>query len=159
MATQYTRPRTAGEHFSIEKFNRSGLCYKAVIVKTVAKTDFGSPTYKVFNDRDFTDEIITSGAPLQIKGQVGILLNDTKDGDLGYFAVEFDAVLMPLKAADAPAIGDKLYWDGGAHEATTTATGNTFIGFATKTKEVYTTGNKGGMPPLTFIELRKTFSQ
>ena len=158
MATAYTRPKTAREFFDLEKFNKGGSDYKSVVAATVNIASWTTTTYLTYNDVYFGTGIICSGAVLLIDSQVGILMSDTAEGDTGHYLIEADMIMMPLKAADSPAVGDILYWDATNEHLTLTPSTFTKCAVSLKVKEAFVTGNADRMPVGTFILVRKTFS-
>ena len=105
------RPFSAVYHQSIEWQNTGGPgCGE--ISATVDKTAFAATTYLLYIDQyDQASEIICSGACTTFGGQVAVLLNDTKNGDTGVWAVEFESIKLPMLATDAPTVGTLIYWD------------------------------------------------
>lgn len=74
---------------------------------------------------------LSSGDP-QLTGNIfGVALTDIANGDVGPFAVE-GVVDLTKHAGDTPAQGALCYWDDTNKEVTTTSSGNTLIGVATK---------------------------
>ncbi len=72
---------------------------------------------------------IVSGEVVVMGVRVGVALADIATGDTG--AVQVDGVFEVAKtSANTPAQGAALYWNSTADEATTTASGNTLMGYA-----------------------------
>ena len=74
---------------------------------------------------------VASGEGLAVGQFFGIAVTDAEAG--AQVEAALTGVFELPKAAVAVSQGDALYWDAGASNLTTTATGNTLIGAATET--------------------------
>ncbi|MGP1394172.1 MAG: DUF2190 family protein [Inquilinaceae bacterium] len=72
---------------------------------------------------------LSSGAVVAVGKLIGIAATDAALGAEVEASVE-GVFAVPKTAANVVATGDQLYWNAGAGEMTTTATGNTKAGFA-----------------------------
>lgn len=71
---------------------------------------------------------VTSGGGCKVGNFFGIASNDVANGATGEFVVE--GVFDITKDTSTFAAGDKVYWDDTAKKATSTTSGNTYIGKA-----------------------------
>lgn len=74
-----------------------------------------------------------SGAVTLIGTKIGVAAADVAANTPGVFYVE-GVFKVPAKSTDTPAQGAALYWDNSARELTTTASGNTYAGYAYEAK-------------------------
>jgi len=71
---------------------------------------------------------IAGGSMVKVGDMIGIAVTDIANGAKG--EVKFEGVYEVGKEADDIAIGVKLYYKAATGTVTTTATGNTFAGYA-----------------------------
>lgn len=71
---------------------------------------------------------VNAGDGVLIGAMFGVAVSDALTGAL-VTIVRKGAFSLPKTAAQAWSLGAKLYWDGANGACTTTATGNTLIGF------------------------------
>ena len=78
---------------------------------------------------DYTPSSEKNAGTVVVKSDlVGVTMAKIPANTLG--ALSIRGVWQVAKAADTVAVGDSLYWDGGAGNATTTSTANTYMGKA-----------------------------
>lgn len=72
---------------------------------------------------------LTAGDPLLVEDTFGVVLEDVATGNSGLLVLR-GTFTLPKDTGSAWAAGERLYWDDGAGEVTTTAGGNRSIGVA-----------------------------
>lgn len=74
---------------------------------------------------------ITSGTGVLVGKRLGVAVADIANNTTGVLAMD-GVFLLPKTLANVIAQGDLLYWNDTAKELTSTASGNTFAGYAHK---------------------------
>jgi len=75
-----------------------------------------------------------AGSVQVIGDRIGILLNDTANGVVGVLDVNDNEHELPAVAAEVVAQGKSAFWNVGVGKVTSTAAGNTAIGYYSKAK-------------------------
>lgn len=97
--------------------------YPATILESAVSYSGAATDQKYLDMEDDTIQVVCGGVPKLFACGLGILKNDTKDGELGSYVL-YGVHMLPIKDGDTPAIGDFLYWDDTAKYLTTTSGGN-----------------------------------
>lgn len=72
---------------------------------------------------------VVSGQTILIGTKIGVAMKDYAANEAGVYRVT-GVIGIPKKAGDTPAAGAALYWDNTSKYLTTTASGNTYAGWA-----------------------------
>lgn len=113
--------RHAGRHFTSihpsPNFTQVAVAYSA------------AGTNAKYLDMYYGTQVVTGGYALFFTGVgVGILTQDTADGDVGQFDLEARG-WVELTVGETPAVNSVLYWDAATKLLTGTASGNQRAGF------------------------------
>lgn len=118
------RPASA----SINKYHYTPMMvnvdrYPSTIIPSAVSYSAAAANQKYLDKDDDNIQVVCGGTPKLFTVGLGILKDDTKDGELGSYVI-YGVHRLPIKSTDTPAIGDFLYWDDTNKYLTTTAGGN-----------------------------------
>lgn len=89
---------------------------------------------------DDSIQVVCGGTPKLFTWGLGILKDDTKDGDNGSY-VGYGLFYVAIKDSDTPAASAFLYWDDTNKYLTTTASGNSKVAVAMTSYTEWKTGS------------------
>lgn len=95
---------------------------------------------KYLDMEDSSIQVVCGGTPKLFTWGLGILKDDTKDGDLGSY-VAYGVHKVAVKDSDTPAVGAFLYWDDTNKYLTTTSSGNSKAAIAMTSYTEWETGS------------------
>jgi len=96
--------------------------YPATVHK-VAVSYSGAAANQKYTDAESGINYVCGGTPKLFTFGLGILKDDTADGELGSY-VFYGLHRLPIKSTDTPSTGAFLYWDDTEKYLTTTSIGN-----------------------------------
>jgi predicted RecA/RadA family phage recombinase len=118
------RPKSA----SVGKYRYDAMyvntvSYPQTVLLSAVSYSGAATNQKYLDMEDDSLQVVCGGVPKLFACGLGILKDDTKDGEDGSYVL-YGQFKLPTKDSDTPAVGDFLYWDDTNKYLTTTSGGN-----------------------------------